>query len=492
MTLFLLLSLALSSPAAAACHPAPELSLSGLEDEAYDERLKAAGKDPQLLWDLYIWCESTERTRAGKSVLRKLIQAEPDHKEARELLGHQWYDGQWFTSEKQLETFKKKEEERIAKERGWVKSKFGWVDPKDLAFLEKGLVRSVETGQWMTPEEIERIAKGWVRQDLEWVAPEEVATMESGMWKVDGTWFDLERANEYHAKLGRYWVIPFDKLLLYTTTRRETALRALDEMERGMRDMKRLFGVEPPTPLKVALLRNQEQYDRFALGDPEREHEPTHHGRLFEIHRAFLAESWFVADGKDFEYRGMGAGYWDADTENGDSFGVHAARLAMGISYVDAIDPSPKALEKALKNGPGSGFADEYMAEKLLPAWLRYGAAVYAERFFRDTTIERGGDPWWARKWSIETIKSEGGLRSVSQILNFPFSANDRVDAKKLMTEAGLLVAFMLDADGQPLKKEYEAFKTALMKGDLKAKQITTLEKALENHEAAIRAFAGL
>ncbi|MFT5155292.1 MAG: hypothetical protein ACI841_005303, partial [Planctomycetota bacterium] len=404
----------------------------------------------------------------------------------------QWYSGQWFTTVKKLATFKKKEAERIAKEKGWVKTKFGWVDPIDLPFLERGMVRSEDTGVWVTEADLKRQAEGWVKQDLEWVSPDDMHNIEEGLWYVNGEWMELDSANEYHAMLNQWWAIPTPEVMLFATTTRETAVKALDEMERGIRDLKRIFGRTPAFPLQVALLRNQEQYDRFALGDPNYDHEPTHQGRMFSINRAFLAESWFADTEMGLTHRAAGVGYWDTSVENGDAFGVHTARLAVAHSFLDAIDPSPKILAKVSGKGPGSNFREDYLSEKTLPEWLAFGIASYVERWYRDTNIQSGGDPFWVRKWSAETIKAGGGLRSVSQIIMFPFSANDPADSKQLMTEAGLLVAYMLDAEGEPLKKEFDAFRDAFNAGDLNPKVIKAMEKALEKHEEQITAFAGL
>jgi hypothetical protein len=207
------------------------------------------------------------------------------------------------------------------------------------------------------------------------------------------------------------------------------------------------------------------------------------------VHSAFFAESWFPRiDGKP-EFTGMGICIWDSQVPNGDLYGVHAARLAAGLSFVEALDPSPRAVRKALSAGPGKDYYDAYQAEKELPAWLRWGGAVYAERYFEDTTAAPE-NRWWARRWSLDNLKKRGGLRDLSAVLAFRLDPDEREDALKLLIEAGLVVAFIVDGQCGPLIAEHAAFKQALASGGLQARHVTALTDALRAHEQELRAFA--
>ncbi len=361
------------------------------------------------------------------------------------------------------------------------------------ALAVKGWVKDQETGLWLTPGDEKRLADGWVRQDLDWIPPEDAPRVDEGLWWVDGEWLDLERANRRHASIGSMWRIPDAEVLLYSTADRGVSLRAQREMGRALADLRRVFGAEPVLPLRVALLRDEEQYDRFAFGDPDGRRLAAHAGRLQVVHSAFFAESWFQKVAGKPEFMGMGVCLWDDQVPNGDLYGVHAARLAVGLSYVEALDPSPKAVRKALSAGPGSDHYAAYQAEKVLPAWLRWGGAVYAERYFEDTTVAPGNDErWWARNWSLENLRSRGGLRALDLILAFPLDPDDRDDSLKLLLEAGLLVAFIVDGDCDPVEVEHAAFKKALAAGRLQARQVTALAAAVAAHEQELRAFAGL
>ncbi len=343
-----------------------------------------------------------------------------------------------------------------------------------------------------TAEQERRLAKGWVRQDLDWIPPEEVARIEEGLWKVDGEWLDLASANRRRGSMHSMWRIPSRRLVVHSTASRAVALRAMSEMQRALGDLERVFGCAPEYPIPVAVMRDEEQYDRLAFGDPDGRRPPTHVARMHVIHRAYFAESWFEPVDGDHEFRGMGACYWDTFAPYGDRYGVHAARLAVGLSFVEALDPSPKAVRKAQRDGPPPAYYADFQAEKTMPDWLRYGGAVYAERYFEDTSVGADGDPWWARTWSLQNLVQMGGLRPLEEVLAFPADPDDRDDSLRLYIECGLLVAFMVDGDCAPVKELHEKLKRTLERGRLHSRTIRELEEALIEHEAELRAFAGL
>ncbi len=461
-------------------------------DEEYQERLAGAGLDVERLWELHLWCESTDRAAKGRAVLRRLLRVDPDHEAARQALGHLRSRGGWFVSRESFERFEEGQDEAAAKSRGYVKHKGVWMHPADRARASKGLVRDRETGLWLSAEERRKLAKGWVRQDLDWIPPEEAALADDGLWRVDGEWFDLRVANRRRAKIDSMWRIPLPAVLLHTTADRDVSLRAAEHMTRALADLRKVFGAEPELPLSAAVLRDEEQFDRFAFGDPDGRRRATHAGRRHLVHYGFFAESWFPPVEGKREFRGMGVCYWDTLAPHGDLYGVHSARLAIGLSYVDALDPSPKAVRGALPDGPGREYYDAYRAEKTLPEWLRYGGAVYAERFFEDTYVEGDGDRWWTRKWSVDNLKGRGGLRPLDEVFAFRLDPDDRDDALKLLIEAGLVVAFAVDGGCAPVDEAHAKLKAALASGRFRPSHAKELREAIGENRPALEAFAGL
>lgn len=360
------------------------------------------------------------------------------------------------------------------------------LDPVATEALELG------DGSKPTAEEARRLAGGWVRQDLDWIRPEEAPRVAEGLWRVDGEWLDLAGANRRRGAIPNRWRIPSRRLVVHSTASRAVALRAMSEMQRALLDLERVFGTAPKVPISVAVLRDEEQYDRLAFGDPDGRRSPTHVARMHIIHRGYFAESWFEPIDGEHEFRGMGVCYWDTFAPFGDRYGVHAARLALGLSFVDALDPSPKAVLGARKNGPSPQYYAGFQAEKSLPDWLRYGGAVYAERYYEDTSVGQDGDRWWTRKWSLENLLQKGGLRPLAEIFAFPADPDKRDDSLRLYIECGLLVAFVVDGNCAPVVEQHEKLKRTLERGRVHPRTLRDLEAALIAHEAELRAFAGL
>ncbi|HUR28417.1 MAG TPA: hypothetical protein VM509_09535, partial [Planctomycetota bacterium] len=462
------------------------------KDPELERALADAGNQVEKLWQLHLWCKATQRDSESPRVLRRLLRLAPEHADARAALGHKAAKGQWFTTQAAYDRFLAAQDPAQAAKKGHIEFKSLWMHPAERALVGKGWVKEQETGLWITPADKKRLSEGWTRQDTEWIAPQETARLDSGAWKVDGEWVDLATANERHARIDSMWRIPSAEVQLESTTDRATCLKALAQMSRAMNDLRKVFGAEPVLPLRVAMLRDEEQYDRFAFGDPDGKRRATHAGRMQVVHSAFFAESWFPRVEGKFEFAGMGVCFWDTLVPNGDLFGVYSARLAVGLSYVDALDPSPKAVKQALANGPQPGFEAAYLAEKQLPAWLRWGGAVYAERFFFDELAKEGEDPWAVRKWSIENMTRGGAMRSLADILAFKIDPDDRDGARKLLIEAGLVVAFIVDGQCAPVSAAHAEFKTGMALGKARPSDLKALTEALVAHEKELRAFAGL
>jgi len=432
-----------------------------------------------------------EAEGARQRELRKVLRLDPDNDAAHAALGHVRDGERWFSSAEALERYQRSQDPETAAAKGYVEHKSVWMHPDERALASKGWEKDPETGLWLTPSDRKRLAEGWVRQDLEWIPPEQAAKVDDGLWFVDGEWLELEAANRRHSRVDSMWRIPSARVLLHSTADRDVSLRAMHHMDRAVDDLRRVFVAEPVLPLPVALLRSEEQYDRFAFGDPDGSRAPTHAGRLHVIHSAFFAESWFPrVDGK-LQFAGMGVCYWDALVPYGDLYGVHSARLAVGLSYVDALDPSPKAVRAALKDGPDGDHYEAYGAEKRLPAWLRCGGAVYAERYFRDTSVDEGGDPWWARSWSLENLRARGGLRDLDEVFAFRLDPEDREDGLRRLIEAGLVVSFIVDGGCEPVSEAHSELGRALVSGRLHPNHVEALEGAVLAHEAELRAYAG-
>ncbi len=103
-------------------------------------------------------------------------------------------------------------------------------------------------------------------------------------------------------------------------------------------------------PDQRSLLELQRSAVRIAEGNPEFGFPATDGAGMANSGRAFFADGWFDPESK--KWNGMGVSFWDVEAENGEKFAVHDVRLALGLSYANIMDPSPKAVAKAEKKGP--------------------------------------------------------------------------------------------------------------------------------------------
>lgn len=502
-SLILLAPLVPPAAATGAVRVAPSTPARASADE-FGDRYREARRDVDRLWELYEWCSAPERAEEqaenANRTLRRIVAIEPDHPRARRQLGHVREDGLWFESERALARHRRISGVEAKKARGFVRYRRDYVHPDAVPRLRKGLRFDVERGMWLDARERRRLENGWRLQDEAWIRPADVERMDAGMWLVEGDWVPLERAEQLRSKVDRMWVIPGASVRLHTTVRREVAQRAIHEMNGAIDDLRLVFGVEPLLPLDVCLLRTEEQYDRLAVGDTEGRRAPTHARGMHVAYGAFFAESWFRRDAKAraMSFSGMGVSYWNEDFEHGDLYGVHSARLAAALGYVDGIDPSRDAVREAIEGfdegGIPDGYAAAYEREKVLPAWLRWGGAVYAERFFIDVDAAEGHSRTWPREWSIDNLRSLGGLGDIDEVLSARIDPAELEATRKLMIERGLLVAFLVDGGSLVAEEAHAELKRALASRDREAivEAADRLEIVLKGQRSAILAFAGL
>ncbi len=355
----------------------------------------------------------------------------------------------------------------------------------------------------LSPEEAaQRLADGWRRQDLVWIPPDEVAQLEAGLWKCGDEWLTLERANGYHAQPETRWRIPGERTLLETTLLRHDAERALAWVEEAYADLVPLFGVEPPGRPIVVALSSREQYHAFTGGDPEKFRPGKSFSFADKLHGAYLADNWFDGQGEPVV---AGVAYWAIGDEKEASFGPLWIRHALGQAFVELLDPSPEAQVKRhelVEDGREVDFqwAVAFWDEKRFPAWLRSGAASYAERYYVDDSVGPGDDPLWARRWSVQNIVDRGGFFGVSRVLKGAPRLDQPDQSTHWLNQAGLLVAFVLDGEDKTVTKAHDKLTEALARfvEDPKRgergleKAIEGLEKALDKREDELEEWVGL
>jgi hypothetical protein len=465
--------------------PAPLAPAQDRKAEYEAKRAEAEGS-VEKLWKLYDWCEAYSLESQGRSVLRAILKLDQNDRKAHELLGELEYDGKWFPNQKKLDEYKKKKLDEEAKKTGKVVFQGELVDPGDLPYLEKGMKR-LEDGRWVSAQEHQRITEGCIRQDLEWVPPSEAANLEKGLWKCGDKWLTEAEANAYHAELGRWWKVPSDHFVVYSTCDRAVVAKIVDECERAYREFNRVLGKSPADKVAVLVLRSADQYNAFGSGDMG----ATELRPYSSLHGATIAEIW-----PDPLREGMtsaGVAYWEAGNPKVEPFGPYFVRHAAAQSLAEALDPSPKKLA-VFASGRPAGDPEkegaEWWGEKRFPQWFRYGACAYVERYIVDSLVAADGDPDHMKKWSVNNILNKGGLDPVDQILACELSLADVPKSQKLVNEAGLLVSFTLDGKCPPVTQAHQALKDAFKNGkDLKP-AFKALEEALTKSSDELQRYA--
>ncbi|MDC3307518.1 hypothetical protein OAV47_01675 [bacterium] len=455
-----------------------------VEVEDYKSLLKAAGDDPEKLWALYEWTlEEDDRKKYRKRVLNKVIKAAPDHAEAHAALGHVQFEGKWYDSERALERYMSK----IAKERGLVKYDGKWVSPADVVYLDKGWKKDAATDEWYDPVARKRLAEGWKLQDLNWVSPDEVGKLDEGLWKCDDKWLPLAAANEWHGDIETPWRIPEKRATVWTTCSRETAMKAAKQAEQAYFDMLKVFGFGGDDQPAFMVVRSRSEYLRFMDGDDDYDLPQLDPLAMSAFNRSAFADLWFDFD--EERYLGMGVTFWDEENESGDLFGLHDARFAYGLSFVESIDPCFDGLDDVYGEGEVTPeFAAVRLRAHKLPRWFRWGAACYASRWFKDNQIKRGGDPYWARKWSASNLNAQGGLLDFDDVFDFEASGQNE-ETSRLINQSGLFVAFLVDGGDPELSRLHEELKDAMEKREETANIFASIRKSISERDEQLRAF---
>lgn len=494
-----------STPSASALALAPIASTPLLAIQAADaeaeftKRFEAAGKDVDKLWELHTWAKDQSLIMKARDCLKKIVEVDPTHEEAHKVLGHHFYDNKWFNSYYELTEYKRDEEKRMLEEKGLVRYQDKWVPQEDLPFLRMGKIKV--DGVWIGRREHERklqeakyIADGWKQQsDLVWVPPDELGNWEKGLWKCGDRWLDIKAADEYHSEMGRWWTLPSPSKAfhIWSTVDMEGTRWAAYWADQTYRDLERIFGLKPKSPPHVLVMNTINQYNLFGGGDQQSNNAGTDRSGNGALHYAFFAEAWISPDDPP-EYLGTGACYWDRNDPNLSGYGQLAVRHAAGLAYVEAIDPSTNTVAQFVAGTGGSTFdAGSFYGEKKIPGWIRYGAASYVERFYKDMNPPEGYTPYHMRDWALDQIRRSGGRLPLREIFDFQLDSNNGRDKSiRILIQSGLVMCFVLEGNNPQVMNAHRDFKAALAAGKDTTASVQALQKAILDNEDSLQLFA--
>lgn len=493
MRVALFFALTLLVPAVAIAQGAPKAEPT--------QAIAAAGADVGKLLQLARDWSDGKRTDAARAAWKRVIAIDPDNATARAGLNHQRYDGRWFEGHTALFDYKRAEDERKAKQ-GLARLGESWVPVADAPFLRLGWHKD-QGGAWIHPlaklrldRERDLAGKGFQQQDLEWIDPRDFDQWQAGLWKCGEQWLDTAAANAFHADVAHSWLVASEHFIVSTTVERDRIEWCKYYADQAFADLVRIFGIAPGARSsaidlqgckgdqpELVVFSSLAQYNKFANLGIESE-------GFSSLHYAFFADAAFDDAVKPSVFAGLGVAVWDNSSKTLDGFGQHSIRHAAAQSFIEAIDPSWKALGD-MATGAQTRSTLAFWAEKKVPRWLRYGAASYVERWFLDATTGDQGNPRWARDWAKAQLKKDGGLRDLQKVFDFRLTLTDLPGSTQLIHEAGLLVAFLLEGSDQRVQRAHQTFQAALRSGGATAPAVAELQKALLAARPAVMKFAG-
>lgn len=468
-------------------------------DETLDAKIAAAGKDVAKLIELASACASAGQEDAARKVYKKILELDPKNEAAHKGLRHQFYDGKWFDSFAELSKYKREEAARM-KQKGLVRFQDEWVSEADLGYLTMGWVKDAQ-GAWKHPLDLARDkqveewrAAGYQfrADDNSWIAPDDVEKWKALLWKCGDEWVDLAKANAYHSNLEHAWELVGEHFQVATTCAWEVGKWSRWHADKCHPELVRVFGVEPKSKPEFVVLESLDRYNQAAgkAVFPESEGWSSLHG-------AYFADFCFDTSTPP-RYFGLGVSFVDVKDASPGLFGPLWLRFAAAQSFVEAIDPSWEAVGAQIASNikdPQPSFPASFWGEKKIPRWLRWGAAMYVERFMKDPYPAAGVDPWAMRAGTFKDLGKLGGMRKIDDVFAFELKLDDVPGSSRLYLEAGLVVAYLLDGapDDKDLADKHEAFRAALKTGTKAdvTQAVKALQKSLAKHERDIRKFLG-
>lgn len=430
------LGVAIGPPARAAL--APVAAVAQDAKAQFEEKLKAADqKDPKALYEVAKWADENGLKTDSKRVARMVIKLDPEHADARAMLGYQKYEGKWLT-QREIDREKAKKEEADKEKQGLKKWKNEWVPKEDYDKLEKGLVAVTVNGEkkWVTPIEKERIDKGMTLVDGAWITPEEKEHLAKGEFRVGEKWVSEEEANKVHADFTNPWELEGDYCSFTTTCKRKFAKDAVKQADLTIKEAYRILGVEmPKQPAKIGLIMVKDLNDYNTLGG----------NQGLDAREATMSSNWACFTMPDQNTgKTIGVSMYevlDEKNEKGnDDFSFGHVRHA--------------AAAAALKN---MSFAEQP------PPWFTIGVATYLERYWHpiyNTMKDRNR----LSAWSASSLDKEGGMIQLKNYFE-PFNVT-----KQTILQSGLIVSYLVNGAQSPKvaeqwKKCLEAFKAEKQKG---------------------------
>lgn len=402
-----------------------------------EEKMKGVKEnDANGLFQVAKWADENGLKTDSKRLLRQVIKIDPEHAEARAMLGYQKYEGKWLT-QREIDREKAKKEEADREKQGLKKWKNEWVPKEDYEKYEKGLVPVTVDNQkkWVTPVEKERIDKGMTLVDGQWITPEEKEHLAKGEFKIGDKWVNEDEANKVHAEFTNPWELEGELCTLTTTCKRKFAKDAVRHADLTIREAYRVIGMElPKEPVKVGLIMVKDLNDYNTLGNS-----------VQDANEATMSSNWatFVLPDQNTN-RFVGVSMYEVLDEKNE-----AGNNDFSLGHVRHA-----AAAAAIKN---MNFVEAP------PPWFAIGVATYLERYWHPIHNDTKNRKLLSA-WSASSLDREGGMIQLKNYFE-PFKVT-----KQTILQSGLILSYLINGTPGPKvseqwKKCMEAFKAEKQKG---------------------------
>lgn len=407
------------------------------KDEFAKRRAAVDAKDTAALMELYAWAKGEGLKTESTAVLRDIIKVEPDHDNARKLLGYVQVDGKWLT-EKDAAKAKAKADAAEMEAKGLVQFKGEWITPEEKDKREheaKGEL--LVDGKWVNKRDYERAAK-------EAAARKEADEHRAqGEYLVNDKWVPKSQAEAAFKSLESPYIVRGDHVTILTTRGIDFGDRIITTAEAAYRKAHQFFGKEPTSRLNVFVVDSQEDYKALGgqiLNGDEKS------SNFYAFCSAWLPENPAELDMASATF------YNQADSLT-DIYVIHAT------------------VEQFVHRLLGPDAAD------LPPRWFVDGVACYMDRWL---------DPALSN-WCKDALRREGGAQKLKTFLG------SYTPTEQTVFEAGLLVHFLKSTTcPAELQEAFNEAVVSLNDGKKVSKAFRKLEKALLAAEDAFLDYADL
>ncbi len=404
--------------------------------EEYKQRMAEAKGDADALYKVYIWAKGNGLASDAKRALREVVKADPDHENARKLLGYVKFEDRWVTeSEKERLVVEAERKEMEAK--GLVRFKGEWVTKEEKERLEneaKGLV--LVDGKWVNKREYERAAK-----DRE-QARERAEKRAQGLFEVNGKWVAKAEAEAFYADLNNPYRADGENVYLYTNKGIDFGDKMLVGAEAAYRDAAQLFGREPEGGKKLHVFVVATLEDFNSLGNAFNADEQS--SNFYEF-----GTPWLPENDQGFDLVTV------TQYNQADSLTELYVRHAVAEQFVRRLI-GPEAADPA-------------------PRWFVDGVSAYLSRFNTPKLYS----------WSRDRLLSLGGILKLKNHFR-SYQPNEQY-----ILGGGILIAWLKSGEApEEVAKEFESAMAAVAEGKKVSKAFRGFEKALTKAEDSFRDHA--